>query len=320
MAEVAQEQTKDALDLSSLSDLFPVEEPAKQDTSKAPSASDDDLETGDDKEPPSPGGDEDEDHEGGLKAQIAGLTKELTRVRRDRTSSTREVDTLRERLAQVQGMLEGLTQGQRQDNTLGKFSDDDLIQGQSEWEDALSEARETGRHARTTNDGVLAQKAEQTASTAKRTLQAIRKELLERTRKVGAEQVRAQSESNEIMADVRALYNTAHENYPDLVDKDSALWQAGKDEYDTHAKLMGALGPLGELVAVSMAVAKDPSLIKGREKQAARKELLQELDNKTEKTLFKQAGKAHVKSAPDFSKLAPNEFNMMIEKLKLGLG
>lgn len=273
-----------------------------------------------DVETPSSGDEGDETDEEDIPAQIAGLTKELARVRKDRNSSAQEVQTLRERLAQVQGTLEGLSKSQPPtDQPLVKFSDDDLVQGQGEWEDALLEARDAARQARRDGDNATATRAEQAVSVARRTLQAIRKELLGRAKQTGADQARAQSDNSRVEAEIRDLYTAANQNFPELADKESDLWQAGKEEYDAHSRMMQALGPLGELVAVSMAVAKNPALVRGAKKGETRRELLSELDTKVEKALYKGTSKGKPKSAPDFSRMSASEFDGMIEKMKLGL-
>ena len=306
-------------DVPSLESL--VGDPAQEAKKEAPQTYDNYVEGTDEKQSALSSRDEGEaDASEGVDAQIAGLTKELSRVRKDRNASSQEVQELRERLAQVQGTLEGLktTQAGTNTNTLERFSEDDLVQGQGEWEDAFLEARDMLNQARKDGNSELAGKAEQAVSVARRTLQAIRKELLVRTKEATAAQSRVQSETDKVMAEVGALYTDARENFPELQDKDSDLWQAGKSEYDNHATMMRALGPLGELVAVAMAVAKNPTLVKGAEKSQGRRELLNEIDTKAEKALFRGSPKDKSKGAPDFSRLSPSQFDSMIERIKTG--
>lgn len=327
MVDKAQQQETGDLDISTVLASLGIEDVDKKETKPASQTqTDDDLDETGDKDTPSPGGEDDEDdveteEEVDLQSQIAGLTKELSRVRKDRNSSTQEVQALRDRLAQVQGMLEGLTKNRGGDSnrhSLEQFTEKELVQGQGEWEDALFEARDAARQARTDGDHTVVAKAEQAASVARKTLQAIREELLDRSRKASAEHVRAQSETDKVLAEVRNLYTEAYENIPELTDNTSTLWKAGKDEYDSHADLMRALGPLGELVAVAMAVARDPSLIRGKDKREARRELLSEIDKKAEKVLFKQGSKTKQKSTPDFSKMSNTELDSIVHKLKFG--
>ena len=261
-----------------------------------------------------------------LKAQLEALTKELNRVRKGKTESSHEVQELREQLANVQGQLEMMvrqgTQGGDEGKVkLAKYSDEELVKGQTEWEEELLDARDAMRKARTDNDEATFQKASKEAGVARTTLNAIRKELLERTKRVGAEQARAQSEASEIVQEIAGLYETAYEAYPDLKDRESEIWKAGNDAYNRHSKLMKQLGPLGELVAVSLAITENPELVPGggtKKAASARKELLSEINKTAEKSLIKGGGTGKQKTIPDFNSMPKQQFEAMIHKLKMG--
>lgn len=259
-----------------------------------------------------------------MKAQVEALTKELARVRKGKAESSSEVQELREQLAELRGRIEGSkgsTGTESEENRLAKYSDEQLIQGQTEWEDSAYDAREAMRRARADNDEDAYARASKSAAVAKSTLNAIRKELLERTKRVGAEQARAQTETNELVTEISGLYEQAYETYPDLKDKDSELWKAGNEVYNRHPKLMKQLGPMAELMATSIAISENPHLIgktaeKGEKK--ARKELLEEINDRAEESLIKGRGTPNKKTVPDFGSMSQQDFDGLIHKLKMG--
>ena len=259
-----------------------------------------------------------------LKSQVEGLTKELGRVRKDRNSSIEQVQELREALANVRGQLESLAGNKGGSDTpeakLSKYSDTQLVQGQGEWEEAILDAREALRKAQETGNDTALDRANQNLKVARHTLSAIRQELVERTKRVGLETARAQSEATRVVQEVVDIYEQAYESFPTLKDKDSDLWKAGNDAYNQHPSLMKQLGPLGELVAVALAVADNPELVGGSGKKAtaARKELLSEINDQAEKSLLKGGAKAKSKGTPNFEGMAGTDFDAMVHKVKMG--
>lgn len=259
-----------------------------------------------------------------LKAQRDALTKELARVRKDKKESSSEVQELREQLANVQGQLQVLSKGstgtESEENRLAKYNDEQLLQGQTEWEDAAADAREAARRARADNDEDAYAKAIKNSNVAKATLNAIRKELHERSKRVGAEQAKAQSETAELVQEISELYESAYESFPDLKDRDSDLWKAGNEIFNRHPKLMKSLGPLAELVATGIAITENPKLV-GKvdtEGRKARKELLEEINDRAEESLIKGKGTPSKKTIPDFGSMEKQDFEGLIHKLKMG--
>jgi hypothetical protein len=260
-----------------------------------------------------------------LKSQVEALTKELARVRKGKSESSAEVQELREQLAEVQGHLKGLsskgaTSTEQEENRLAKFTDEQLLHGQTEWEDSLADEREAMRKARTDGDEAAYAKAAKNSNVARNTLNAIRKELLERTKRVGAEQARAQTETQELVQEISGLYEQAYEALPGLKDKDSEIWQAGNEVFNRHPKLMKQLGPMAELVATSIAITENPKLLGGGEKseKKARKELLEEINERAEESLIKGKGTPSRKTVPDFGAMPNDQFDGLIHKLKMG--
>lgn len=262
-----------------------------------------------------------------LQSKVEALTKELTRVRKGKAESSAEVQELREQLANIQGQLEVMRSSKDKssetaENKLAQYTDEQLLQGQTEWEDEVYELRDAVRKARVDNDDAAYSKANKSLGVARTTLSSIRKELLERTKRVGAEQAKAQSESNELVQEIASLYDSAYETLPGLKDRDSALWQAGNEVYNRHPKLMKQLGPMAELVATSIALSENPDLIPGGGKskvKEARKELLSEINAHAEKSLIKGKGSPAKKVVTDFGAMPKNEFEGLIHKLKQGV-
>lgn len=315
MADTKEEsQVKDTASQTDLSTLFPDPQEKKDDASKKT-----------DVEDTSSSEDSEETDTGDLKSQLTALTKELNRVRKSKTESSAEVQGLREQLANVQGQLEAMARSQKDSDTgegrLDKYSDEQLIQGQTEWEEEIYNAKEAMRQARTDGNDAAYAKANRDLATARATITAIRKTLLERSKRVGAEQAQAQTEANELVQEVAGLYNQAYESFPDLKDRESALWQAGNEAYHKHPKLMKQLGPLGELVAVVLALTEDPTLVsknEGTAKKEARKELLTEINERVEKSIIKGGATTTKKTVPDFASMPKQDFDAMIHKIKLG--
>lgn len=255
-----------------------------------------------------------------LHSQVEALQKELARVRRTKNDSAEEVQGLRESLARVQGQLETLVRGTtKTENKMGSYTDAQLVQGQAEWEDEILDIRDALREARKTDDHATINAAQKQYAVAKHTLAAIRQELLDRTKRVGADQARAQGEATKIVEEVVELYDTAYEHFPDLKDKDSDIWQAGNEEYTARPSLMKQLGPLGELVAVALAITNKPELVGGKKQaKAARRELLSEINDKAEAALLKGGGKAKAKTPMNFAEMKANDFESIVNKIKMG--
>lgn len=275
---------------------------------------------------PSPGESDEQDPKE-LKAQLSALTKELNRVRKGKTESSAEVREVREQLANLQGQLEVMSKGksteESADNRLAKYTDEQLLQGQTEWEDGVLEARDAKRKARVDSDEDAYTKANRAEVMAKSTLISIRKELLERTKRVGVEQAKAHTDANELVQEIAGLYETAYASLPDLKDKESALWKAGNEVYNRHPKLMKQLGPLAELVATTIALSEKPTLVPntgGAKAKDARKELLTEINALSEKSLIKGKGTPSKKGTPNFDAMPTAQFDKLIHDLKMGTG
>lgn len=260
-----------------------------------------------------------------LQTKLSALTKELNRVRKSKSESSAEVQEVRVQLADLQGQLKAMSSSKSTeesvDNRLAKYTDEQLLRGQTEWEDAVYDEREAMRRARSDNDDAAFNRANRDAAVAKSTLNSIRKELLERTKRVGSQEVKAQTEAQELVQEISTLYESAYETLPDLNDKDSELFKAGNKVFNRHPKLMKQLGPLAELVATVVALSENPKLIPNNETgkaKDARKELLSEINAQAEKSLIKGKGSPNKRVATDFEAMPKSQFDDLIYKLKQG--
>ena len=260
-----------------------------------------------------------------LQAKLDALTKELNRVRKGKAESSAEVQEVREQLANLKGQLEVMSKGKSSedsgDTRLAKYTDEQLLQGQTEWEDSLYEERMAARQARVDNDEPAYNKAKRSEGVAKTTLNSIRKELLERSKRVGAEQAKAQTDANELVQEIAGLYEEAYDAFPDLKEKGSDIWNAGNEVYNRHPKLMKQLGPMAELVATALAITENPKLIPGggaAKVKEARKDLLTEINAQAEKSFIKGKGTPNKKVVPDFAAMPARDFEGLIHKLKQG--
>lgn len=314
--EKEEKQPDESVDLTK---LFPAEKPAEE-KAESETAEKDVKE----KKPASSAEAEDDDDSGEekLRDKVEALQKELARVRKNKNESGEEVQGLRESLARVQGQLETLVRAgeQKSDSAkLSKYTEPQLVEGQTQWEDELLDARDALREARKEDNKQAIAEASRQVAIAKNTLSAIRQELLDRTKRVGADQAKAQSEANKIVEEVVEMYDKAYESFPDLKDKDSEIWQAGNEEYLARPSLMKQLGPLGELVAVALAITTNPELVGGKKQaKAARKELLSEINDKAESALLKGGGKTKSKSSTNFADMGGDDFDRIVHKIKMG--
>src|SRR3990172_4314081 len=106
-----------------------------------------------------------------LQAKLGALTKELNRVRKGKAESSAEVQEVREQLANLQGQLEVMSKGKSPDesgeNRLAKYTDEQLLQGQTEWEDTLYDERMAARQARADSDEGAYNKAKRSEGVGK---------------------------------------------------------------------------------------------------------------------------------------------------------
>lgn len=255
-----------------------------------------------------------------LKAKLAGLQAELARVRKQKSGGEGEAASLKEALANLEGQVKVLRESKTTatlEERVAALSDEQVQDNEILWRDELTDARVLARMAERDNDPDGVAKANARIDTARKMQKLY--DTVQRTRSVTqAETVKAQGEyKNVLSTEVDTLFNTTYASIPELKDTESEIWKAGQVEYKLYPTLMKQLGPLGEMIAVASAVAKNPQLVS--KKSAAK--LLADIEDVADKT-FQKGGTAPrmalskptvVNSQKDLS-----DFEAQVAAIKLG--
>lgn len=255
-----------------------------------------------------------------LKAKLAGLQAELARVRKQKSGGEGEAASLKEALANLEGQVKVLRESKTTatlEERVAALSDEQVQDNEILWRDELTDARVLARMAERDNDPDGVAKANARIDTARKMQKLY--DTVQRTRSATqAESVKAQGEyKNVLSTEVDALFNTTYATIPELKDTESEIWKAGQVEYKLYPTLMKQLGPLGEMIAVASAVAKNPQLVS--KKSAAK--LLADIEDVADKT-FQKGGTAPrmalskptvVNSQKDLS-----DFEAQVAAIKLG--
>lgn len=255
-----------------------------------------------------------------LKAKLAGLQAELARVRKQKSGGEGEATALKEALANLEGQVKVLRESKTATTLQEKvaaLSDEQVQDNEILWQDELTDARVLARMAERDNDPEAIAKANARIDTARKMqkLYDTEKSLRSVAR---TESIKAQGTYKDALSkEVDTLFNDTYKAIPELKDTDSEIWKAGQAEYKLYPTLMKQLGPLGEMMAVAAAVAKNPTLVS--KKSAAK--LLASLEDVADKT-FQKGGTApkmsiskqtSVNSQKDLS-----DFEAQVAAIKLG--
>jgi hypothetical protein len=255
-----------------------------------------------------------------LKAKLAGLQAELTRVRKQKTGNEGEASTLRETIADMQGQLKVLREGKTEktlQDKVGELTYDQVQDNAISWTDELADARAVSRQAERDQDQEGLRTASQRIDAARKMLKLYDTEKQVRAVRL-SESTKTEGEQKSILStEMNTLFSSTQEAIPELNDKTSDVWKAGQAEYRAYPALMARLGPLGELLAVASAIAKNPSLVG---KKAAAK-LLANLEDVTDKA-FQKGG-----TAPQLTSSRPvsitsqkdlSDFEAQVQAVKMG--
>ena len=201
---------------------------------------------------------------GNLKNKVSGLQAELSRVRKKSGSATEEAQSLKERIADMEGQLKVLRENKTTtslDEKIAQLTDKQVSTNRRMWEDELIDARVEARQAVKDNDPDLVKQANARIAAANDMLERYD---LEKDRRADLKVKGKASEEDEkaaVSKDLTALFEEVAQAAPDIFTKDTPIWKAGKAEYDKLPALMKQLGPLGEMVAAAAAIAKHPELV-----------------------------------------------------------
>lgn len=275
------------------------------------------------KESPSADAKDDEGDEGDLDARVKALKRELKRVRDNKREDEDRVAKLQEEISSLKTEMQkartapaGDEKGRIQE-ALDKLSEEQIETQLIDWNDELADARAKLTLAEDKGDEARVEQAKARIAKARIVL-AMAKETLKQKSKLASDQkAGAEAEKSEIAKEIDGIFKVYIENFPELEDKDSKLWIAGNEMYNKHPALMKRLGPIGQLVAVSLAVSADPKLI-GKDASKVRKDLLHNIEEAAQKSLItggKGGGKGKA-PAVDVNNL--DAFEAYIEKIKSG--
>jgi len=269
---------------------------------------------------------------------VKGLKLELKRVRDMKGEALKDVQTLREDVANLKGQVEVLRSGSPGDQTvkakakLDKYSDEDLLTGETEWTETLAEAASAIDKAKANQDDGALTEATHRRDVARATVNLIKAVLHDRSKpkdkpvqekqpdgQAGA-QAGAEVDVEGLKGEVDSLYSQAYKTFPDLKDKKSGLWEAGNKAFNENKNLKSVLGPLAELVAVATAIVRNPELIGNRGSAGeARKELLQEITDTANQALRKGSGTtASSGKTINFEELDAQTMEALISRVKQG--
>ena len=244
-----------------------------------------------------------------LQAQVDGLKKELARTR----PKSDEMAGLREKVAELEGRIKQASETKAATTTTSEpvYTDAQLTTFQDEWEVVLREARD--------GDGTATLRNGQTVTSAqvRSQLELIDTEKAARRVQRATEAVQIKAESDAVLAEAASLIEEGRTLFPDLQNKESALFKAANAEYLKRAKFMKALGPYADLVAVSLAVTKNPALL-GKVDTKARSTLLKEIEKTADSALTKGSGSAEIKTVPNFSTMKASDVLAFAERMKAG--
>lgn len=255
-----------------------------------------------------------------LKAKLAGLQAELTRVRKQKTGNEGEASTLRETIAEMQGQLKVLREGKTEktlQDKVGALTYEQVQDNAISWTDELADARAVSRQAERDQDNEALRVASQRIDTARKMLKVYDTEKQARAVRVSESTKTEGEQKSALSTEMTALFAQTQEAIPELNDQTSEVWKAGQAEYKAYPRIMARLGPLGEVLAVAAAIAKNPSLVG---KKAAAK-LLANLEDVTDKA-FQKGG-----AAPRLSISKPvsitsqkdlSDFEAQVQAVKMG--
>jgi hypothetical protein len=231
---------------------------------------------------------------GNLKRKVSGLQAELTRTRKQKSGSAEEVALLRERMADTEGQLKVLRENKTTstiEDKLSKLTDDQLADNKIAWEDEHVDARLVARLAEKENDPTAIKEANARIAAARQALKLYENEGKRRDKAEAASGANAKDEQAGMATEIETLFTDLYTAAPDLQDKTSTIWKAGQKEYSALPRLTKALGPLGELIAVATAIAKNPQLIGKKVISAETGKVLEAIEKGADKA-FQKGGAA----------------------------
>lgn len=266
---------------------------------------------------------EDEGEDVGTDAKIKALKRELKRVRDNKREDEDRVSKLQEEISSLKTEMQKAKAAPPSDErgriqaALDKLSEDQLETQLIDWDDELADARSKLTLAEDRGDEAKIEAAKARIAKARIVLALAKSTLKEKSKQASSQQSEAEAEKSEIAKEIDGIFKVYVENFPELEDKESKLWIAGNEMFNKHPALMKRLGPIGQLVAVSLAVSADPKLV-GKDATKVRKDLLHNIEEAAQKSLL-TGGKGGGKGkAPAVDVNNMEAFEAYIERVKSG--
>lgn len=295
-----------------------AKESADETAEKEPGSAPDEVETekeSDEKEDPSKEEDKDESEPASVKA----LRKELKRVRAANREKDEKLESLEAKVNQLaeKSDTKELSEKDRQVVKLTKMSDPDFKRVSNEWRDELVDATAKLHVAQARGDAEAEESAKQRVARAK-----VAQDLLDEAKEKRAEvTVRSKEKEDEerghIEESLAAIQDDFLKTLPALKDHESDAFKAGEREYNRHRALMSKMGPMGQMLAVALAIIRNPKLV-GRDAVAARKELINNVEEAASKALETGVKGGTKGKGIQMPEPGTQSFEDFIERLKSG--
>ena len=295
-----------------------AKESADETAEKEPGSAPDEVETekeSDEKEDPSKEEDKDESEPASVKA----LRKELKRVRAANREKDEKLESLEAKVNQLaeKSDTKELSEKDRQVVKLTKMSDTDFKRVSNEWRDELVDATAKLHVAQARGDAEAEESAKQRVARAK-----VAQDLLDEAKEKRAEvTVRSKEKEDEerghIEESLAAIQDDFLKTLPALKDHESEAFKAGEREYNRHRALMQKMGPMGQMLAVALAIIRNPKLV-GRDAVAARKELINNVEEAASKALDTGVKGGTKGKGIQMPEPGTQSFEDFIERLKSG--
>jgi uncharacterized phage infection (PIP) family protein YhgE len=291
-----------------------ADETAEKDPGSAPDEAETEKES-DEKEESSKEEDKDESEPSSVKA----LRKELKRVRAANREKDEKLESLEAKVNQLaeKSDTKELSEKDRQVVKLTKMSDPDFKRVSNEWRDELVDATAKLHVAQARGDAEAEESAKQRVARAK-----VAQDLLDEAKEKRAEvTVRSKEKEDEerghIEESLAAIQDDFLKTLPALKDHESDAFKAGEREYNRHRALMSKMGPMGQMLAVALAIIRNPKLV-GRDAVAARKELINNVEEAASKALDTGVKGGTKGKGIQMPEPGTQSFEDFIERLKSG--
>jgi len=243
----------------------------------------------------------------------------LKRVRAANREKDEKLESLEAKVNQLaeKSDTKELSEKDRQVVKLTKMSDPDFKRISNEWRDELVDATAKLHVAQARGDAEAEESAKQRVARAK-----VAQDLLDEAKEKRAEvTVRSKEKEDEerghIEESLAAIQDDFLKTLPALKDHESEAFKAGEREYNRHKALMAKMGPMGQMLAVALAIIRNPKLV-GRDAVAARKELINNVEEAASKALETGVKGGTKGKGIQMPEPGTQSFEDFIERLKSG--